>query len=118
MWIFTRYGFYSIACARKPDGKIDSDTIMIRARASSHLTNLKRRFPSLEKAELVTLPSRDYRYRLIVAKAVWATIVNELAQEQEWSNFKSEAQRYQGSAGAKYVDALHDVWSRMYRLQA
>jgi DNA-3-methyladenine glycosylase I len=37
--------------------------------------------------------------------------------EQTWSNFKNEAARFQGKAGADYVHALHEVWSVMYRLQ-
>jgi len=35
MWLFTRYGFYSIACARKPDNSLDPDLLMIRARPRS-----------------------------------------------------------------------------------
>jgi hypothetical protein len=54
---------------------------------------------------------------LIIPKAAWAKIIGELAQEQEWSNFKNEASKYQGISGRKYVQALHDVWDVMYRLQ-
>ena len=67
--------------------------------------------------EVLTLPKRDYRYRLIVPKALWAGVVSELVQEQEWSNFKSEAERRQGAPGAESVRALHDVWHLMNRLQ-
>jgi hypothetical protein len=59
----------------------------------------------------------DYRYRLIIPKASWTAIIGELAQEQEWSNFKNEAAKYQGRSGRRYVDALHDVWGVMHRLQ-
>jgi hypothetical protein len=116
MWLFTRYGFYSIACARQPNGLLDPCTVMIRARRSSHLRNLQRRFPTLANAEIVSLPNRDYRYRLIVPKEAWVRVIAELAQEQEWSNFKAETARYQ-SAEPEYVGALHDVWSVMYHLQ-
>jgi hypothetical protein len=27
MWLFTRYGFYSIACANKPGGSVDTETV-------------------------------------------------------------------------------------------
>ena len=47
MWIFTRYGFFSIACANKPDGTINHDTVMVRARLYEHLVSLKERFPAL-----------------------------------------------------------------------
>lgn len=117
MWLFTRYGFYSIACARSPDGTLDPGTVMVRARRVAHLKNLQKRFPTLASEEIVTLAHRDYRYRVIAAKEVWVAVVAELAQEQEWSNFKSEAARFQGGAESAYVHALHEVWGIMYRLQ-
>ena len=117
MWIFTRYGFFSIACARRPDGSLDSQTVMVRSRRKAHLQNLQSRFQEIVTAEIVALPERDYRYRLILPKAVWATIIAALAHEQEWSNFKNEAARFQGQAGADYVHALHQVWEVMYTLQ-
>lgn len=117
MWVCTRYGFYSIACASKPDGSLDPESVMIRARRIAHLKSLQERFSALAGKEILSLPHRDYRYRLISAKDVWAGIVAELAQEQEWSNFKDEAARYQG-ADSDYVDALHEVWRVMRKLQA
>ncbi len=117
MWIFTRYGFYSIACASKPDGSLDIQSVMVRARCIAHLRGLQKRFPALAVGKILELPNRDYRYRLIIPKASWTTIVSELAQEQEWSNFKDEAARYQGASGRGYVRALHNVWEVMHRLQ-
>jgi hypothetical protein len=117
MWIFTRYGFYSIACASKPDGSLDSQSVMVRARCIDHLRSLQKRVPALAVGNILELPNRDYRYRLIIPKAAWTAIVGELAQEQEWSNFKNEAAKYQGTSGRGYVQALHDVWDVMYRLQ-
>jgi hypothetical protein len=117
MWIFTRYGFYSIACASKPDDSLDSQSAMVRSRCISHLESLQTRFPKLAVGKILELPNRDYRYRLIVPKASWTAIVGELAQEQEWSNFKNEATKYQGTPGKGYVDALHEVWGVMNRLQ-
>jgi hypothetical protein len=117
MWIFTRYGFFSIACARRPDGSPDSQTVMVRSRRKAHLQSLQSRFQEIATAEIVVLPERDYRYRLILPKAVWATVLAALAHEQEWSNFKNEAAHFQGEAGADYVHALHQVWEVMFRLQ-
>jgi hypothetical protein len=117
MWIFTRYGFYSIACANKPDGSLDAQSLMIRARSSAHIKNLQVRFSALADNEILTWPGRDYRYRLIVPKDVWVAVAAELAQEQNWSNFKNEVARFQGDAGTDYVMALHEVWSQMYGFQ-
>jgi hypothetical protein len=72
MWIFARYGFYSIACASKPRGPLDRESLMIRARCRAHLENLQKPFPELAASEVLTWPHRDYRYRIIVAKSVWA----------------------------------------------
>ena len=41
----------------------------------------------------------------------------ELAEEQNWSNFKRKAAQHQGKRGNEYTDALHDVWNIMHRLQ-
>jgi hypothetical protein len=68
MWVFAVTGFYSIACAQKPDGSIDRQTVMVRARCRQHLQNLKTRFPELSGAEIATWPNRDYRFRLIISK--------------------------------------------------
>ena len=71
----------------------------------------------LAAGEILTWPKRDYRYRLILPKKSWVAIVAELAQEQEWSNFKDAAEEFQGKQGKRYVRALHDVWGVMYGLQ-
>ncbi len=117
MWLFTRYGFYSIVSASKPDGSVDRETLMVRARRASHLKSLQVRFPALAGFEILAWPRRDYRYRLIVPKSAWSLVISGLAQEQDWSNFKAEAARYQGDPGADYVHALHRVWHVMDAFQ-
>ncbi len=117
MWLFTRYGFYSIACARRPDGEIDANTLMIRARRKSHLVSLQDCFPTIAGAEILTTPDRDYRCRILVAKSDWAAVMAALVEEQLWSNFKDETARYQGKEGVGYLHALHDVWRVMHRMQ-
>ena len=121
MWIFTRYGFFSIACANNTDGTISPDTVMVRARLHEHLVSLKGRFPDSElgKAEILSWDGRDYRYRIIVPKAAWVAALAELATEQTWANFKNETSRFSRAkkAAYTYVDALHRVWDVMHRLQ-
>lgn len=117
MWLFVRQGFYSLACAQKEDGTIDTETMMIRARSAGHLRNLQQRFESLAGLPIKTTRHTDYRYRLIVSKEVCATVVAELVREQTWSNFKQEAARFGGVNGRAYTRALHEVWNIMYRLQ-
>ena len=113
MWIFTRYGFYSIACATTPDGSLDSANVVVRARAEEHLHALLKRFPSIGAAEVITTPDGDYRYRIILAKDIWTRILGDLSKEQEWSNFKNEVATYNHPNGKEYVDAVFDVFARM-----
>jgi hypothetical protein len=121
MWVFTRYGFVSAACAKEIDGTADPNTIMLRARVQKHLENLKKRFADTElgKAEILNTAGTDYRYRVILPKKEWAAILSELAMEQTWSNFKNESGKFATSHGESsgYEDALHDVWEVMWRLQ-
>jgi predicted small integral membrane protein len=121
MWIFTRYGFYSIASASNPDGTIDPDTVMVRARLYQHLASLKDRFPDSElgEAEIISLDDTDYKYRIVIPKVTWVATLAELAGEQTWSNFKSETSRFSRikKMTHSYVDALHHVWDVMHRLQ-
>jgi hypothetical protein len=117
MWIFTRYGFYSVGCADKPDGSLDTETVMVRARRVAHLRSLQKRFAALADCKILTWPKRDYRYRIIVSKTSWIAVLGELAAEQNWSNFKNEAAKYDAASNKDYVRALHDVWSVMNRLQ-
>jgi hypothetical protein len=117
MWIFSIHGFYSIACAQKPDGSLDTQTVMIRARLKDHLQNLQKRFPVLAGTKIISLPDVDYRHRIVVPKTVWIGVLSGLAEEMEWSNFKNQVARHLGKGGAAYANALHDVWEIMYRLQ-
>jgi predicted small integral membrane protein len=121
MWIFTRYGFFSIACASKTDGTIDPDNLMVRARLHEHLVSLRDRFPDSEigKAEILSWDGRDYKYRIIVSKVAWVGALTEMAAEQTWSNFKNEASKFSRAKkmAHAYVDSLHQIWEVMYRLQ-
>jgi hypothetical protein len=121
MWIFTRYGFFSIACAEKQGGGTDEDKVMVRARMREHLNSLRERFPdtSLSTAPILTHAGTDYMFRIIVPKTEWAAILSELAMELNWRNSKSEAAKFAREKGTShhYIEALHDVWSIMAELQ-
>jgi hypothetical protein len=95
---------------------------MLRARVRKHLLNLQERFPETEfaRAEILCLAGTDYKYRVLMSKAEWSTLLSELALEQTWSNFKNEAARFarQDRTSGKYVHALHRVWEIMFGLQS
>ncbi len=118
MWIFTRYGFYSVVCARNQDSaRPDTDTLMVRARVRHHLEKLQNRFAALAGCSIRETPDTDYRYRIIVPKACWRDVVVQMVEEISYANFKDEAARSLGFGGRDYIHALHDVWSRLYDLQ-
>ena len=124
MWVFTKYGFYSIACADQAGKgrKIDPDTVMVRARTKQHLQNLKERFAFMLVGGNFAIEDRketDYRFRILMPKATWVKMLTVLAEEQTWRNFKSEASKMEKAKGwsHKYVSALHKVWDIMFALQ-
>ena len=118
MWIFTKYGFFSVVCSRQGDGgygrKVDTRRVMVRARVRTHLEALKDRFPCLiGDAEICEFVGTDYAYRLFLEKDVWSQVLAELSNELDYDNFKSEVAHHQGRAGAAYEHSLHEVWSVM-----
>ena len=121
MWIFTRYGFYSVVSARQGGlrhGPIDPTQLMVRTRRREHLEALQARFPAeLASVSIAHSTDTDYAHRIVVPKATWVRMAAALADEIDYGNFKSEVARHLGSGGAAYEHALHDVWSVMYSLQ-
>jgi hypothetical protein len=118
MWLFTQYGFYSVVCARDLHGdlaRVDPNTFMVRARSRRHLELLQKRFPQLASAAIDETTDTDYRFRIVVPKPVWIEVSQELAAEIDYGNFKDRA--HSRSGDDTYVDALHDVWAVMERLQ-
>jgi hypothetical protein len=119
MWIFTRYGFYSVVCARQGDGShgqpVDSGRFMVRARVRRHLEALKGRFSELVGACEIHQFSGDYAFRIFVDKPIWSQVLAGLSEEVDYDNFKSEVARFQSSD--EYEQSLHDVWEVMRRLQ-
>lgn len=108
MWLFTRYGFFSIVCG---DTK---DEIVVRARHGAHLENLQERFPTLRGLKIFKNAGTDYQYRIIVNKRAWKFAAEKMVDEMTWHNFKDEARRYEDAEvrrqGTGYVRLLHAIW--------
>lgn len=122
MWLFTKYGFYSAVCARTENGEygqpVDTNRIMVRARLTEHLENLKNRFHELlGDCEIKEYAGSDYACRIFLPKSVWSKVVEQLASETDYDNFKSEVARYLGKKGEGYEHSLLRVWNVMYQLQ-
>ena len=97
MWIFSRYGFFSIVAARTgsdANDRIDPGRVMVRARVREHLTALQDRFADrLGTAVIHESPTADYAYRLFVDKRAWADVLAALAEDVDYDNFKAEVGR-------------------------
>jgi hypothetical protein len=124
MWLFTIYGFFSVANASDYSGPLgekwaplDPDTLMIRARDPQHLQNLIDRFVPLKDAKIEMTEGRDYCCRIIIPKLLWLVVVETMANEQNWSNFKSQVAKNPAHIASGYEHALHDVWGTMFDYQ-
>jgi len=109
MWLFTRYGFFSVAVFR--------DLVVLRARKRLHLGNLRRRFRArIGRRRIAETRLKDYRWRLTLDMGAWLGLLAEIAGEQTWDNFKREAAAY-GVADGDYLGLLHDLWVELARYQ-
>lgn len=122
MWLFTRFGFYSVTCARqdgnRPGAAVNPGVFQVRARVRQHLENLIDRFPTLlSECEIVETPRNDYLWRIFVPRETWNEVAAYLADDITYDNFKSECSRQMGDQTFGYATALHDVWSTMGRMQ-
>ena len=110
MWMMTKFGFFSIVRADPPGVKF-----MIRARIKDHLMRLKKACPELKPFPITESRDNDYKYRIIVPSGQMAIVMGRLWMAVTYRNFKDEV--YKEFGNDEYEMALHDVWTRMVRLQ-
>lgn len=110
MWILTPIGFLSIV--QKPgDGAVG--TLTIRARVRSDLEALKAAvLPEL--GAIADSKSNDYRFRGTAPRAAVEAAMAKLTAQLDYSNFKNQVAKVQGSQRAQLY---HDVWDVLYRMQ-
>lgn len=107
MWIFSKYGFYSIV--RTIEKRNPNEDYQIRARDITHLSSLLKE-SSLEKKIHCTLDA-DYRYRIIVSEDEYIHIMKILEKSIDYTNFKDAASK---KLSEKWTKVLHDVWGLIY----
>lgn len=131
MWIFTTIGFFSAVKVNDDHVeklKLPEDRgpwVMVRARVKEDATNLlavwyeqhpkaqagQGLLVSGEPHEVIQWPGRDYPYRLIMPREHWAQLLEQLAEEIEYPNFKSEVTKIQGH---ERHNLYGRIWSVMY----
>ncbi|MBZ0137022.1 MAG: hypothetical protein K8I27_11685 [Planctomycetes bacterium] len=118
MWLFTRYGFFSVTQPTKDNPTVKaSELVQIRARMRMHLQALQARFPVGLAGEILESEETDYRYRLIVERHRFERVAAALVGELDYSNFKGACSRQSAWLGSGYSHALHEVWSIHHGLQ-
>tara|TARA_R110002111_G_scaffold188971_3_gene254347 strand:- start:1327 stop:1701 length:375 start_codon:yes stop_codon:yes gene_type:complete len=121
MWLFTKYGFFSVVLAKKVrNGQVieepEPNSVMIRARRRKHLDALILRFSEFGNPEVLETRNTDYRYRAVVPRDAYAQVAKALATEVDYTNFKSECAKAMPDDQA-YQEALHNIWGVHYQMQ-
>lgn len=106
MWLCTKHGFFSIV--EKLPGEFH-----IRARVKRDIENLKALAEI--KRTVISTPDADYRYRLVVNKVEVLAALTCMANEIDYSNFKSKIGKTEDQRDK--LNAYHEVWSVMAGVQ-
>ena len=109
MWVFTREGFFSIAATKycKPG------ELAVRARKREHLEGFMARHAI--KADILSLPEADYRYRIQIPRETFMDALREEAGAVDYNSF-IDASTNAGSS-ADYLRSLFDTWAAINRIQ-
>lgn len=111
MWLITPVGFFSVV--QKPSD-VAANTLTVRARVRSDLEALRQHF-LFGMGEIVESKTNDYRFRAVAPRAEVAASMAAMVNELDYSNFKNQVSKVQGSARAHLY---HDVWDVLNRLQS
>jgi len=110
MWLFTKFGFFSIV--QKPED-IATQTVTIRSRVKNDLISLCKQYLK-SNPKILTFRNSDYRHRITVPKSEFAAAIAEISLDIDYDNFKNEVHRSQGGDRAAVYS---DVWADVYQLQ-
>ena len=114
MWLMTRYGFFSIVCARGKGGRVLRGVMMVRARKKEHLERIKELNTGL--GPIVETDDTDYPYRIIARRRVVKALVNQITRDIDYGNFKSAAAQDDTTGDGTYITFLHAVWAAGLRM--
>ncbi len=107
MWLFTNFGFFSVV--QKPGDAI----LTIRARVRADLDRLRSGYlPQL--GETRAGEGTDYPYRASASHAEVAAAMARIAEDIDYSNFKSKVSKTQGQ---RRSHAYMAVWDALYDLE-
>ncbi len=110
MWLITKFGFFSVVEKRSDQG---ADTLTIRARSKKDLLNLKKNYLTA-MSDIRAGEGTDYKYRATAPKEDVAKAFMQAVKDINYSNFKDEVKKHQGSGRA---DVYSWVWDSLYTIQ-
>lgn len=110
MWLFTKYGFYSVVKKKYAD---QVKPFQIRARKLDDLLNLKLHVNLTE--EVIETKHADYHYRLVIDEEELNAIIKFTVDNIDYDNFKNEVGRQENQRD-KLV-SYHKIWDVMYGYQ-
>jgi hypothetical protein len=108
MWIITQHGFISIVQDRK-----DPSKVWVRARIKE---DIAAHFPAFAD-QIVTKPSADYSFRLIVPREVASMVMwNEVA-DVDYTSHAKEVMNRRSHPNNKRMSAYYKIWNALADLQ-
>jgi hypothetical protein len=104
MWLFTQTGFFSVVQKASDPG-----ILKIRARVRADLEALVDRYGLI--VEIVETKHRDYPYRFFLPREKFAHLMQRVAMDVDYTNFKSQVGKVQGH---KRAHMYGKVWGVMH----
>jgi hypothetical protein len=105
MWLFTTDGFFSAVSGHDDEGTI------VRSRVREDAVRLVN---AVGVGKVIETRECDYRFRVRLPRAAWASYVAGAVAAIDYPNFKAAVAATQGTERAH---TYADVWSVMYALQ-
>ena len=107
MWLFTKFGFYSVV--QKPG----EDCLTVRARVREDLDRLRAN-GLLALDETLDHVGTDYPFRARVSREAFGEALKDISLNLNYSNFKNAVNRELGMSRA---NVCHNVWVVLMELE-
>lgn len=111
MWIYTRYGFYSVTL-----DPANREQLQVRARSAEDLRNLSHYGLSakwIKRNIRFAGANRDYPCRIFIAKERWVAVLAAILRDIDYSNFKDAAE----DVFPERHDILFNIWATTMRIE-
>ena len=113
MWVFTKQGFYSVVI----DNYCNYGELMVRSRVRVDLERLIEKIASDNgggfKADILTLDSAEYRYRVKIKAYQWVKYVAKAAADIDYESVKDTITWHEPERSTAY----YGCWQALYTWQ-